>query len=256
MIVRHRASRYVFDSGFWIHAPSPWSVFPSGLIICQMHRFGVSIVPTAVAVLLSFTMQQDSSTVVSAFSPVIRPATPFDVASMKVIADATDLFPSSMLDDMMAGYLGGTKDDAFWFVSCDKKDETTNTAAAAHGFGYCEMERLTEGTWNLLALAVLPNRQGQGIGSAMIRYLEQFLLERQAASATDLDAAKYSARILLVETLGTPEFEKTRQFYERVRFTEEARIRDYYEDGGDKIVFWKRLESAKLSLEASDAVVV
>jgi ribosomal protein S18 acetylase RimI-like enzyme len=260
MIVPHQGSRHVFHCGF-TH-PLLCRHSRKGLKILQMHRFGVSIVPKAVTVLLLpfIIMQQESSTVVvSAFQPVIRPATPFDVASIKVIADATDLFPSSMVDDMMAGYLGGTKTDAFWFVSCDKSDESN--IAAAHGFGYCELERMTEGTWNLLAIAILPDRQGKGIGSAMIRYLEQNLLERQATAAEQPDAAnKFSARILLVETLGTEEFEQTRTFYKKVGFTEEARIRDYYEDGGDKIVFWKRLEKSANKLSSleggSDAAVV
>ena len=87
---------------------------------------------------------------------------------------------------------------------------------------------MTEGTWNLLAIAVLPERQGAGFGSAMIRYLEERLTEQ-------------GERILLVETMGTPEFEATRAFYGKNGFTEEARIREFYEAGADKVVFWKHL---------------
>ena len=50
-----------------------------------------------------------------------------------------------------------------------------------------------------------------------------------------------AARILIVETLGTDEFLQTREFYLKNGFDEEARIRDFYEDGGDKVVFWKRV---------------
>lgn len=49
------------------------------------------------------------------------------------------------------------------------------------------------------------------------------------------------ARILIVETLGTDGFQLTREFYLKNGFDEEARIRDFYEDGGDKVVFWKRI---------------
>ena len=62
----------------------------------------------------------------------------------------------------------------------------------------------------------------------MLRYLEAIL-------------KKAGARILIVETLGTDAFQPTRDFYLKNGFDEEARIRDFYEDGGDKVVFWKRV---------------
>jgi RimJ/RimL family protein N-acetyltransferase len=45
-----------------------------------------------------------------------------------------------------------------------------------------------------------------------------------------------------VETSGLPEFEATRRFYERNGYVREARIRDFYRKGEDKIVFWKRVQ--------------
>ncbi len=149
----------------------------------------------------------------------IRPVEAQDSPQIGAILAATGLFPEEMLPEMIAGYLDGTKRD-IWFL-CRADGE-------AVAFGFCEPERMTEGTWNLLAISVLPQRQGTGIGSAMIRYLE----ERLAAQG---------ARILLVETMGTPEFEATRAFYRKTGFTEEARIREFYEAGADKIVFWKHL---------------
>jgi len=49
------------------------------------------------------------------------------------------------------------------------------------------------------------------------------------------------ARVLLVETSGTVEFTRTRSFYEHIGYTQEARIRDYYDKGDDKIVFYRAL---------------
>ncbi|MEL7059666.1 MAG: GNAT family N-acetyltransferase [Acidobacteriota bacterium] len=149
----------------------------------------------------------------------IRPAQPSDTPTIGEIAEITSLFPSEMLDAMITGYLDQTTDD-LWFVA--ERD------GPPIGFGYCEPERMTEGTWNLLAIGVRPVDQSRGVGAAMLRDLEDRLRER-------------AARILLVETMGTPEFERTRAFYRRNGFVEEARIRDFYEAGGDKVVFWKRL---------------
>ena len=148
----------------------------------------------------------------------IRPAKAHDLAAIRRLAEATDLFPAEMLDDMIAGYLDGSKPD-LWFVADDE---------GVQGFGFCEPERMADGAWNLLAIGVAPDRQGEGLGAAMLRYLEAEL-------------AKLRARILIVETMGTDAFQQTRDFYLKNGFAEEARIRDFYEDGGDKVVFWKRI---------------
>lgn len=120
---------------------------------------------------------------------------------------------------MIAGFFQGGKDD-IWL--------TVIAGGEAMAFAFCEPERLTQGTWNLLAIGVLPGHQGQGVGALLLHHLENVL--RQAGH-----------RVLLVETLGTPEFARTRSFYLANGFTEEARIRDFYEAGGDKVIFWKRL---------------
>lgn len=149
----------------------------------------------------------------------LRPAHEGDVSRIGEIAETTDLFPAEMLDDMIAGYLDASKPD-IWFVAVDDDGPV--------GFGFCEPERMTEGTWNLLAIGVLPAHQNRGVGAAMLRYLEDLLRQREA-------------RILLVETLGTAEFERTRDFYRRNGYGEEARIRDFYTAGGDKVIFRKAL---------------
>lgn len=55
------------------------------------------------------------------------------------------------------------------------------------------------------------------------------------------DLTARGARILLVKTSGVPEFARTRRFYGGLGYDEEARIRDFYEDGDDKVVFRKAL---------------
>lgn len=149
----------------------------------------------------------------------MRPATVQDTKPISDIAAATGLFPPEMLGDMMAGYVANTSRD-IWYVG--------ETDAGVVTFGFCEPERMTEGTWNLLAIGVRPEHQGQGYGAQMMTYLEDVL----AAS---------KQRVLIVETMGTPDFARTREFYRSNGYTEEARIREFYEAGGDKIVYWKHL---------------
>ncbi len=50
-------------------------------------------------------------------------------------------------------------------------------------------------------------------------------------------------RMLLVETSGLPDFERTRAFYRKCGYEEEARIRDFYAAGDDKVVFRKVLNA-------------
>lgn len=153
--------------------------------------------------------------------PNIRPAEKADVVALKHVVEATELFPSEMLEDMISGYFDGTKSDLWFTYSADGQPVS---------IGFCEPERMTMGTWNLLAIGVLPEHQGKGIGAAMLSYLETVLLERDE-------------RVLLIETMGTPEFDLTRTFYEKNGYAKEARIREFYEAGADKIIFWKHLSN-------------
>ena len=93
---------------------------------------------------------------------------------------------------------------------------------------YYAPERMTEGTWNLYLIAVHPQHQGKGRGSALLRQVEAALAER-------------GERVLLVETSGLPEFDRTRAFYRSNGYNEEARIRDFHQAGEDKVIFRKVL---------------
>ena len=87
---------------------------------------------------------------------------------------------------------------------------------------------MTEGTYNLYAIAVRKDYKGKGYGKAMMHYIENLL--RDAGH-----------RILIVKTSGKPEFELTRAFYHQCEHVKQAVIPEFYEAGDDKIVFWKKL---------------
>lgn len=54
--------------------------------------------------------------------------------------------------------------------------------------------------------------------------------------------------ILLVETSGQQSFEATRAFYRKCGYDQEATIRDFYQEGEDKIVFRKALMTPNSAL--------
>jgi GNAT superfamily N-acetyltransferase len=83
---------------------------------------------------------------------------------------------------------------------------------------------LTDG----LAGKLGPDHQAGGRGTALLRHVERVLAER-------------GERLLLVETSGLPEFERTRAFYLKNGYDEEARIREFWKAGDDKFVFRKAL---------------
>ncbi|MFO1039176.1 MAG: GNAT family N-acetyltransferase [Geminicoccaceae bacterium] len=155
----------------------------------------------------------------------IRPLTAAHLSSLMSVIDELGLFPSDMLDDMTAPFLTGTAPDDLWFVAMDGE--------VACAVAYCAPERMTDGTWNLFLIAVRENRQGQGVGARLTRHVERTLAER-------------GARILLVETSGLPAFERARAVYRRLGFVEEARIREFYAEAEDKVVFWKKLTDVAL----------
>lgn len=80
----------------------------------------------------------------------------------------------------------------------------------------------------MLALGVLPDKQGKGAGKAIVQQLEDDLRSR-------------GQRVLIVDTSGTDRYAATRGFYRRCGYAEEARIRDFWSAGDDKVVFWKAL---------------
>jgi GNAT superfamily N-acetyltransferase len=150
---------------------------------------------------------------------MIRPIAAEDLPDLKTIIDATGLFPSDMLDSMIATYFSDGQADELWLT--DDQD-------GPDGIAYCAPERMTEGTWNLYLVAVHPDHQGKGRGTAILQHVEKTLAAR-------------GERVLLVETSGLPAFERTRAFYRQRGYDEEARIRDFYRAGEDKITFRKAL---------------
>jgi ribosomal protein S18 acetylase RimI-like enzyme len=151
----------------------------------------------------------------------VRPVQQSDIARLKDIIDSNELFPSEMLDGMVAGYFHD-QDSCLW-MTVDVSDEQPVAAVA-----YCAPEPLTDDkVWNLYLLAVAKNLQGQGIGTRLVQAVEE--------------AVNNKARILLVETSGTDAFARTREFYTKLGFVHEGTIRDYYDEGDDKIIFWKKM---------------
>jgi D-alanine-D-alanine ligase len=83
----------------------------------------------------------------------------------------------------------------------------------------------TLGTYDLYWMAVDPDQQGNGIGSALLAEMERRLA--------------YRARLILIETAGRPDYADTRAFYQGRGYEPVATIPDFYAPGDDQVVFVK-----------------
>jgi predicted N-acetyltransferase YhbS len=87
---------------------------------------------------------------------------------------------------------------------------------------------LTDGTWDIYWMAVATEKQGQGIGSALLKSAEK-------------EITKDQGRLSIIETSSTPAYEKTRNFHLSRGYDIAARIPDFYAPGDDKLILVKRL---------------
>lgn len=150
----------------------------------------------------------------------IRPVTHEDIDGLKAVLDSCGLFPFEYLDEMISGYFNNSDSQDIWFTCID------NELPVA--IGYCVPEKLTNGTYNLLAIGVSENFQRKGIANEMMNYIERQLKSK-------------GGRILIVETSSDDAQIGARKLYQKIGYTREAVIRDFWNDGEDKIVFWKKL---------------
>ena len=150
----------------------------------------------------------------------IRAINKGDLEELKTVIETSGLFPPDLLEGMMSDFFDNPETQDIWLT------KIINEKSVA--IAYCAPERLTSGTYNLYLIAVHKDLQGNGIGSELMNYIETLLKSN-------------GNRILLVETSGLPEFEMTRKFYDNCDYNREAVIRDFYNEGEDKLVFWKKL---------------
>lgn len=151
---------------------------------------------------------------------MIRKAIPTDQSALMDVTRATGIFDAGELeffDDMITKSFNGDMPGHDWLVLDDH---------GIIGVAYYAPEVMADNVWNLWFLGVHPDHQGQGHGGKLLRAVEGAVRD-------------HAARLLLIETSGVDAFALTRKFYVKNGYEEEARIREYYEAGHDKIVFRK-----------------
>jgi ribosomal protein S18 acetylase RimI-like enzyme len=85
---------------------------------------------------------------------------------------------------------------------------------------------LTTGTWDVYWMAVDRQRQGQGIGKALL-------------AAAESDIEKSGGRLIIIETSSKPDYVRAQRFYSSHGYELHNRITDFYEPGDDKLTYLK-----------------
>jgi ribosomal protein S18 acetylase RimI-like enzyme len=150
----------------------------------------------------------------------IRAVTSADIDGLKKVADSSGLFPSEYLDEMISDYFNNADTQDIWFAYFDDNKPVA--------IGYCVPEKFTDGTYNLLAIGVSKDSQRKGVASEMMHYIEQLIKQKDG-------------RILIVETSSDDAQIGARNFYPKIGYTQVGVIKDFWKEGEDKIVFWKKL---------------
>lgn len=105
-------------------------------------------------------------------------------------------------------------------------DVVENSAGTVAGFVCYGATPLTEGAMDLYWLAVHAGSQKQGLGKALLNWLDKVAAERKT-------------RLIVIETSSSAPYSATRRFYERMGYAETACVRDFYRPGDDRIIYCK-----------------
>lgn len=100
------------------------------------------------------------------------------------------------------------------------------------GYACFGLTPATDRTYDLYWIAVHPNAQRSGAGTALMTEIERQLEQRRA-------------RLVVVETSSREDYASTRRFYDKLGYEESARLRDFYAPGDDRVVLSKRLTDVR-----------
>ena len=155
--------------------------------------------------------------------PVIRAAAANDIEAGLAVVLAAGMFTRediSVVEDLLIRHFAGPPNDRLCLVS--------ENGGSVNAIAYAEATPAADRVWYLTMIGVSPAAQRAGVGSALLQTVESELVDR-------------CQRLLLVETSALTAYEPARRFYRRAGYDEEARVRDFHEDGDDMVLFRKRL---------------
>ena len=131
------------------------------------------------------------------------------------------------------------KDQKDYEIFTDVSENESDEENKIKGYVCIGPRPLTEGTYDLYWIAVNPKVQSKGIGSGLIKYIEDHIKSK-------------NGRLILIETSGKESYDKERKFYEKNQYEELVNIRDFYKPGDGLVIYGKYLSGNADSTDHSD----
>lgn len=149
---------------------------------------------------------------------------PGDIQAVRDIIVSTKFFYDHEVEiavELVGERLSQGEESGYYFVFAENDGRTI----AYSCFG---SDTMSKTCFDLYWIATHNDFRGKGIG-------------KQVLAETEKLAKEMGCIILIAETSGLPHYEPTRAFYFSTGFTLEAKIKDYYTLGDDKLFFTKRI---------------
>ena len=156
----------------------------------------------------------------------IREATREDLSALRAIGVDSAMF----LGDELAFFLAvaGEAIDASEEGGPTLRVAIGTEPSTVEGAALFQSEAMAQRVANLLFIGALVASRGKGVGQALLENFEAW-------------AKGGDHRLAIIETASDDQFAPAWSLYERNGYEREARIRDYYAPGIDKIVYRKAL---------------
>lgn len=149
---------------------------------------------------------------------------PGDIQAVRDIVASTKFFYDHEVEiavELVQERISQGEESGYYFVFAEVDGRTV----AYSCFGSDVMSKTC---FDLYWIVTHNDYRGKGIGKKILAETEKL-------------AAEMGCIILIAETSGLPHYEPTRMFYINTGFILEAKIKDYYTLGDDKLFFTKRI---------------
>ena len=149
-----------------------------------------------------------------------------DVQAVKDIVSSTGFFNPAEVDiavELVEDRLAFGEESGYFFVFAEE---------AGRVMGYTSYGPIagTAGSFDLYWIAIHSDQQSRGLGRILMSETERMI-------------HKAGGRRIYAETSGRPQYEPTRLFYERLGFSRETQLKDFYAPGDDKVFYVKVLSA-------------
>jgi len=151
----------------------------------------------------------------------VRRIEPRDRDAIRALVEGTGAFKPHEVDVAMElvdiALANPAQDDYHPYVITE--DDGTVVAYACFG-----KNPMTRFTFDLYWIATRADRMGKGYGRKMVAYVVEEVRRR-------------GGRLLVIETSSKESYGDTRVFYDRIGCTLAAQLKDYYDEGDDKLIY-------------------